>query len=181
MGSRVKKIYNPTIINVDRVTITNLLKLEFGEVLELNNYPLDLKITITKACEIKKFNNREVLYDLKRFIIRDNGDKNPFREIELDDLDRIKKYVTAIHTARLRREVMYHKLLIEKGVCVGDVIKRVNTTRVGYFLVLPFEETNADRLVVNCQKLDRNKVLTTKKQRIEFRNIRRMKSIKIRK
>lgn len=181
MGNRVKRIENKQTIKVDRVIKKDLLNLSLGDRLEVYNAPLDLSIHIEKQYEIKTYGARQVVYDLKNFIITDNGVKKPFREIILNDADTVKKYVSALHTARLSREVTYIKLLMQKNICIGDVVKRTLSTKTEYLVVLPFEETQADRLVVTCLKLDRDNRITKDKVRAEFRSIRRMKSVKIRK
>ena len=181
MGNRVEKIENKQVFKVDRVMKKDLLKLDLNHRLEVYNAPLNLSITIEKQCEVKTYGTRKVVYDLKNFIVTDNGSKKPFNEIIIKDIDTVKKYATSLHTARLPREVVYIKMLMEKNICIGDVIKRTLTNKAEYLVVLPFEETQADRFVVTCLKLDKNYRLTDKKVRAEFRNIRRMKSIKIKK
>ena len=181
LGDRVKKIENKQIIRVDRIMKKDLLNLQIGDIIEVYNAPLDLVIHIQKQCEVKTYGSRQVVYDLKNFIITDNGDKKPFREIILPDIDTVKKYVSALHTARLSREVHYIKLLMQKNICIGDVVKRTLSVKTEYLVVQPFEETQADRFVVTCLKLDKNNRLTKDKVRAEFRTIRRMKSIKVKK
>lgn len=181
MGNRVKRIENKQIIKADRIMKKDLVNLQLGDKLEVYNAPLNLIIHIEKQYEIKTYGSRQVVYDLKKFIVTDNGAKKPFTEIILEDVDTVKKYVSSLHTARLPREVTYIKLLMQKNICVGDVVKRTTSIKTEYLVVLPFEETQADRFVVTCLKLDKNNRLTSDKTRAEFRSIRRMKSIKIRK
>ena len=45
----------------------------------------------------------------------------------------------------------------------------------------PFEETQADRFIVNCLSLDENHRVTDKVVKVNLKSIRRMKSIKIKK
>lgn len=181
LGNRVKKIENKQIIRVDRIIKKDLLNLQIGDIIEVYNSPLDLVIHIQKQYEIRTYGSRQVVYDLKNFIVTDNGVKKPFREIILPDIDTVKKYVSSLHTARLSREVAYIKLLMQKNICIGDVVKRTLSVKTEYLVVQPFEETQADRFVVTCLKLDKNNRLTKDKVRAEFRTIRKMKSIKIRK
>jgi len=179
--NRINKIKEKQIIKVDRITKKDLLNLQIGEVLEVYNSPLNLYINIEKQYEVKTYGSRQVLFDLKKFTITDNGSKKPFREITLSDVDTVKKYVSTLHTARLPREINYIKLLMQKNICIGDVVKRTLSIKTEYLVVLPFEETQADRLVVTCLKLDKNNKLTNDKVRAEFRTIKRMKSVKVRK
>lgn len=181
MSSRVSKIEKQETIKVDRITKKILSNMELGSRILVYNAPLDLSIIIERACEIKDYNGRKVVYDLKKFIVTDNGESKPFREIELTDMDTVKRYVSSLYEARLSREVKYIKFLMQKNICIGDVVKRKTLNVTDYLVVQPFEETQADRFIVNCLKLDKNYRLTDKVIKTNFRNIRRMKSIKIKK
>ena len=181
MECRIKKIENKKTIEVNRITKKDLLNLKLGDKLKVYNAPLNLSIYIEKQFEVKMYGSKKVLFDLKKFIVRDDGGKKPFREITLNDADTVKKYVSALQSARLQREIIYIKLLMQKNICIGDVVKRTLSIKTEYLVVLPFEETQADRLVVTCLKLDKNYRLTDNKIRAEFRTIKKMKSIKIRK
>jgi len=181
LKSRAEKVENKKTIRVDRVMKKDLLNLELNHKLEVYNAPLDLYIIIEKQCEVRTYGSRKVVYDLKNFIVTDNGSKKPYNEIIIKDIDTVKKYATSLHTARLTREVVYIKMLMQKNINIGDVVKRTLSNKAEYLVVLPFEETQADRFVVTCLKLDKNYKLTDKKVRAEFRNVRRMKSIKIKK
>lgn len=179
--NRISKIKEKQIIKADRITKKDLVNLQIGDVLEIYNSPLNLYINIEKQYEVRTYGSRQVLFDLKKFIVTDSGSKKPFKEIILEDVDTVKKYVSTLYTARLTREVSYVKLLMQKNICIGDVVKRTLSTKTEYLVVLPFEETQADRIVVTCLKLDKNNRITKDKVRAEFRTIKRMKSVKIRK
>ena len=185
MSTRLKNIENKETIRIDRITKKAIVDMDFGTIIELYNAPLDLFITIEKLYEIKNYGNRKVIYDLKKYIVRDRGVKDhsiySFNEIILDDADTVKKYVASLHESRRSREVLYIKLLMNKNICIGDVVKLTSYGREGYYKVLPFYETNADKIFINCQKLDKKNKLTDKIIRCKIDNIRKMKSIKIRK
>ena len=179
--SRASKIEKQEVIKVDRITKKILSKMELGSKVLVYNSPLDLSITIEKSCEIKDYNGRKVVYDLKKFTVIDNGESKPFREIEFTDIDTVKKYVSSLYEARLSREVKYIKLLMLKNICIGDVVKRKTQNITDYLVVQPFEETQADRFIVNCLSLDENHRVTDKVVKVNLKSIRRMKSIKIKK
>ena len=61
---------------------------------------------------------------------------------------------------------------MQKNICIGDVVKRTLSTKTEYLVVLPFEETQADRLVVTCLKLDKDSRITKDKVRAEFRSLK---------
>ena len=68
-----------------------------------------------------------------------------------------------------------------KNICIGDVVKRKTQNITDYLVVQPFEETQADRFIVNCLSLDENHRVTDKVVKVNLKSIRRMKSIKIKK